>query len=292
MLSRAAANLAKFNALSSSNPPTSTMAVCVRVRPLSNTHESKARQKSTGTLKEVVRVSKTMSAVQVQRLAKPGAVLRSEQAAQWNYLFDSAFGGDSQQSSLYNATTKNLIPKVLSGLNCTVFAYGATGAGKTHTMTGIEDSEEHRGIIPRALQDIFTGVNERRQLAQETFNEEQQERQREQDEQDEMEEREEEEEGGVKPTRKKRLQSAFDEPEDYLVDQWTVHVSYLEVYNEKCFDLLTPVPNGEGETRKSLEPREDPRLGIVKVAGLSEVQVTSSADVLALIAKEIGRAHV
>ena len=67
------------------------MAVCVRVRPLSNTHESKARQKSTGTLKEVVRVSKTMSAVQVQRLAKPGAVLRSEQAAQWNYLFDSAF---------------------------------------------------------------------------------------------------------------------------------------------------------------------------------------------------------
>jgi hypothetical protein len=280
-------NIAKFNAMMSSSSSSATssdsngsMTVCVRVRPLSNQHESKARQKTTGQLKEVVRVSKVMAAVQVQRLAKPGAVLRSERAAQWNYEFDSAFGGDSQQLSVYEATTKPLISKVLSGLNCTVFAYGATGAGKTHTMTGVEDDPNHQGIIPRALQDIFTGVDHNRQKAQETFDAKLAE-------DDEMANDGKIVEEGVSDTQNKRarLRSAFAQPEERRADEWAVRVSYLEVYNEKCYDLLTPVPTGEGETRKSLEPREDPRLGIVKVAGLREVEVSTREDVLALIAK-------
>jgi hypothetical protein len=39
--------------------------------------------------------------------------------------------------------------------NATVFAYGATGAGKTHTMVG--DSSQP-GIMVRALNDIFEEV--------------------------------------------------------------------------------------------------------------------------------------
>ena len=43
----------------------------------------------------------------------------------------------------------------MNGINQTVFAYGQTSSGKTHTMTGVENDEEHRGIMPRAFEDIF-----------------------------------------------------------------------------------------------------------------------------------------
>ena len=61
---RIAANKARFDREAAAGG--SSMTVCVRVRPLSNAHESSARRKQTGALKEVVRVSKVMPAVQVQ----------------------------------------------------------------------------------------------------------------------------------------------------------------------------------------------------------------------------------
>ena len=284
-------NLAKFDSLMTQK--SSSMTVCVRVRPLSNRHESKARQKSSGPLKEVVRVSKVMPAIQVQRLAKPNATLRSEQAAQWSYKFDSAFGGDSHQLSIYEASTKPLIPKLLSGINCTVFAYGATGAGKTHTMSGIENDNEHQGIIPRALQDIFDGVSKNQSSAQEMFDLAQQEKAKvaadKEENEDDEDDDDKDKDSNTKSTKPKSksqsLKAAFDEPEEDRVDEWNVNISYLEVYNEKLYDLLTPLPTVEGQSRKTLEPREDPRLGVVKVAGLSEVTVETSQDVLKLIAK-------
>ena len=45
------------------------------------------------------------------------------------------------------------------GYNCTIFAYGQTGAGKTYTMMGVNsernDFLEDRGLIPRTLEYIF-----------------------------------------------------------------------------------------------------------------------------------------
>ena len=40
-------------------------------------------------------------------------------------------------------------------------AYGQTGAGKTFTMTGATENYRHRGIIPRAIQQIFREVEEK-----------------------------------------------------------------------------------------------------------------------------------
>lgn len=45
--------------------------------------------------------------------------------------------------------------EVLQGYNCTVFAYGQTGTGKTYTMEGNIDCDETKGVIPRAAQSIF-----------------------------------------------------------------------------------------------------------------------------------------
>lgn len=52
------------------------------------------------------------------------------------FTFDRAFGPESKQAEVYLAVVAPLIEEVLAGYNCTVFAYGQTGTGKTHTMVG------------------------------------------------------------------------------------------------------------------------------------------------------------
>jgi len=46
------------------------------------------------------------------------------------------------------------------GYNGTLFAYGQTGAGKTHTMEGNIDDPQLRGIIPRMVDTVFQEVEE------------------------------------------------------------------------------------------------------------------------------------
>ncbi|ORZ38760.1 P-loop containing nucleoside triphosphate hydrolase protein [Catenaria anguillulae PL171] len=52
----------------------------------------------------------------------------------------------------------------MDGYNGTLLCYGQTGAGKTFTMTGGE-SYHHRGIIPRAISQVFREVHDRPQYA-------------------------------------------------------------------------------------------------------------------------------
>lgn len=47
---------------------------------------------------------------------------------------------------------------MLEGYNGTIFAYGQTGTGKTHTMSGKEDDNKERGIMPRSFDDIFKSI--------------------------------------------------------------------------------------------------------------------------------------
>ena len=52
---------------------------------------------------------------------------------------------------------------MLEGYNCTIFAYGQTGCGKTHTMMGVPTDPELRGIIPSCFAHIFGCLDEGRQ---------------------------------------------------------------------------------------------------------------------------------
>lgn len=77
---------------------------------------------------------------------------------------------------------------MLNGYNGTIFAYGQTSSGKTHTMLGEDiESEAERGVIPRMVKGIFD-----------------------------------------------RMLNA---PEDV---EFSMRVSFLEIYNEKIRDLLDP----------------------------------------------------
>ncbi|XP_008192545.1 kinesin-like protein KIF11-A [Tribolium castaneum] len=69
------------------------------------------------------------------------------------YGFDRVFGEETSQKEIYNSVVAPLINCIISGYNCTVFAYGQTGTGKTYTMIGnqaINPEDSTIGLIPRA----------------------------------------------------------------------------------------------------------------------------------------------
>ena len=46
----------------------------------------------------------------------------------------------------------------MEGYNGTIFAYGQTGTGKTHTMEGVKGVEDQRGIIPRTFEHVYKAI--------------------------------------------------------------------------------------------------------------------------------------
>ena len=83
-----------------------------------------------------------MDASNAKHRGGPGDPLRNRRSNDRQYVFNATFGADSTQHDVYNKTTEPLIRSVLEGYNATVFAYGATGSGKTYTMVG---TPEHPG---------------------------------------------------------------------------------------------------------------------------------------------------
>jgi kinesin family protein 3/17 len=52
------------------------------------------------------------------------------------------------------------VESVIEGYNGTIFAYGQTGCGKSHTMMGYSAQAEQRGIIPNAFYHIFGFIDQ------------------------------------------------------------------------------------------------------------------------------------
>lgn len=71
------------------------------------------------------------------------------------FTFDNVFGADSTQRSVYDESAFPLVESVMAGYNGTIFAYGQTGCGKTHTMIGLKNNKAEKGIIPNAFDHIF-----------------------------------------------------------------------------------------------------------------------------------------
>lgn len=93
--------------------------------------------------------------------------------------------------------------------------YGQTASGKTFTMTGSTQNYKYRGLIPRAINNIFSEVGGR-----------------------------------------------FD-------TQITVKVSYIEIYNELLFDMLSNVPPHE-QTGTSITVLDNSK-GEVHLKGLTMI---------------------
>lgn len=74
------------------------------------------------------------------------------------YVFDKVFQSNTTQEQVYKACAQDIVKDVLGGYNGTIFAYGQTSSGKTHTMEGNLHDTDSMGIIPRIVQDIFNYI--------------------------------------------------------------------------------------------------------------------------------------
>ncbi|XP_068576190.1 kinesin-like protein KIF21B isoform X4 [Cebidichthys violaceus] len=97
---------------------------------------------------------------------EPQVLLGKDKAFTYDFVLDI----DSEQQQIYQACVYKLIEGCFEGYNATVFAYGQTGSGKTYTMgTGFDMSlgQHEQGIIPRAVHQLFEGIQNSRVRAQE-----------------------------------------------------------------------------------------------------------------------------
>lgn len=169
------------------------------------------------------------------------------------YPFDLVFGPEADQSLIYHEVVHPMLEQVLTGYNCTLFAYGQTGTGKTHTMQGdlvptaMGNPSQNAGMIPRVLFRLFHQLE---------------------------------------------TSSA-----DY-----SVKISYVELYNEELRDLLAAdlaVPAGsvqpmgkDQQSASNLKIYDDSSKRGVFIQGLEEISVKDSAHALALLIKGSERRQI
>ncbi|VTJ81217.1 Hypothetical predicted protein, partial [Marmota monax] len=111
------------------------VAVCVRVRPLSSREEELGE------------------ATQVYWKTDNNAIYQVDGSKSFN--FDRVFHSSETTKNVYEEIAVPIIDSAIQGYNGTIFAYGQTASGKTHTMMGSEDC---LGVIPRAIHDIFQKI--------------------------------------------------------------------------------------------------------------------------------------
>ncbi|MQL77658.1 hypothetical protein Taro_010094 [Colocasia esculenta] len=156
------------------------------------------------------------------------------------FTFDKVFGPSAKQQDLYDQAVVPIVNEVLEGFNCTIFAYGQTGTGKTYTMEGECKRSKSgpkgqlppdAGVIPRAVKQIFDTLES---------------------------------------------QNA----------EYSVKVTFLELYNEEITDLLAPEELSkaalEEKQKKPLPLMEDGKGGVL-VRGLEEEIVTSAGEIFTLL---------
>lgn len=135
------------------------MKVVVRVRP------ENTKEKATGFHKVVHVVDKHILVFdpkqeEVSFFPKKKTInfdISKRQNKDLKFVFDSVFDETSTQLEVFEHTTKPILRSFLNGYNCTVLAYGATGAGKTHTMLG---SAAEPGVMYLTMLDLYKSMDE------------------------------------------------------------------------------------------------------------------------------------
>ncbi|KXN89241.1 Kinesin-like protein bimC [Leucoagaricus sp. SymC.cos] len=171
------------------------------------------------------------------------------------YPFDLVFGPEADQALIYHDVVSPMLEEVLTGYNCTLFAYGQTGTGKTYTMHGdlkptpMGNPSPDAGMIPRVLFRLFHSLETSK-------------------------------------------------------SDYSVKISYIELYNEELRDLLvtdlappsgSTQPMGMGakdKTGEGLKIFDDAGKKGVFIQGLEEIAVKDCKDALALLNKGSERRQI
>ncbi|XP_058213223.1 kinesin-like protein KIN-7D, mitochondrial [Rhododendron vialii] len=84
-------------------------------------------------------------------------IVRNEFNLATAYAFDKVFGQSTMSHEVYDVAARPVVKAAMEGVNGTVFAYGVTSSGKTHTMHGDQNAP---GIIPLAIKDVFSIIQD------------------------------------------------------------------------------------------------------------------------------------
>ena len=85
----------------------------------------------------------------------------------YGFNFDYAFDGKTSQEEVFTKVASHAVDWVCEGFNSTIFTYGNTSSGKSFTMFGHENGEKNlRGIIPRACEALFAGIDSREDVVE------------------------------------------------------------------------------------------------------------------------------
>ncbi|KAG8368190.1 hypothetical protein BUALT_Bualt15G0019400 [Buddleja alternifolia] len=84
-------------------------------------------------------------------------IVRNEYNPMTAYAFDRVFGPNTCTPEVYEVAARPVVKAAMDGVNGTVFAYGVTSSGKTHTMHGDQNSP---GVIPLAIKDVFSIIQD------------------------------------------------------------------------------------------------------------------------------------
>nr|CAD7430112.1 unnamed protein product [Timema monikensis] len=137
---------------------TSTMKVIVRVRPPNSKELGNNFREIIQVVDDSMLIFDPKSDEQsffYQGVKQNRRDIAKKQNKELNFLFDCVFGYESTNYDIYESSTKDIIASVLEGYNCSVFVYGATGAGKTHTMLG---SKDNPGISLLTMVELYSQI--------------------------------------------------------------------------------------------------------------------------------------
>ena len=93
--------------------------------------------------------------------AKSNTQIVNDKSIDKKYVYDRVFNPDENNAVVFNEIGKEIIDYALEGFNSTIFAYGQTSSGKTHTMMGPGQEfvgKDDRGLIPRGIEQIFDHI--------------------------------------------------------------------------------------------------------------------------------------
>ncbi|PCH33338.1 kinesin-domain-containing protein [Wolfiporia cocos MD-104 SS10] len=177
------------------------------------------------------------------------------------YTFSHIFPPETLQNDFFNKTTLPLVKDLLEGQSGLLFAYGVTNSGKTYTIQGGTETGS-AGIIPRTLDVIFNSIQGLHgdgkyrpvrlngiELADESS----------------------EPISLNTPRTSASLADILDDLQDNDTDidpttamldrnhEYTVWLSYAEVYNEKVYDLFASVDSSDGPSTQAHAPPSAPR---------------------------------
>ncbi|KAJ4135936.1 hypothetical protein NW768_003539 [Fusarium equiseti] len=90
--------------------------------------------------------------------SKPNTVVKipnpKNEAEEFSFTFNGVYDRATTQEELFTAEVAPYVKSLFQGFDVTIFAYGVTGTGKTHTMRGGMKLAD-RGVIPRMLSSVF-----------------------------------------------------------------------------------------------------------------------------------------